>query len=374
MKSAALKAFALVLSTTFCVLGAELAVRIVVPQTLSIWSYTRDGIVIHQRNVRGHVTPAGRRLDTNSDGMRDIEHPTAKPPGTYRILLMGDSFMEAVQLDWEQTLAALLDERLNAAPETVTRIEVINASVSGWGTDDQRTYYLRYGREFDPDLVLIGMTLHNDLFDNLAMRFSVVDDGRLIDRPREEIPGPLWIRMKIQEWLASHSHLYRLISGTLHAEAVRAGGQQLRHDLSELVRATPSPKVQRGWAMTLGLLDRFDEEVHDDGGELAVFLIPLLVQIDADVLRGYLEEMELEPSQLDLDGPQRTMREWGRERGVAVFDLLPEFREASKHETLYLEADGHWNERGHELGARLVARDLIAAGLVPTTPAPGAHP
>jgi len=364
------KALLLLLSLGVSLLFAELTIRLVMPQNLSIWSSTRGGIVIHRANVRGYVTQQGKRFDTNSVGMRDGEHPRFKAPGTYRILLMGDSFMEATQVEWADSLAARLEQELEmrlderSAPD----IEIINASVSGWGTDDQRTYYLRYARAWKPDLVLLAMTLHNDLFDNLAMEFSVLDGGRVVDRPAEELPWTRYLRIKVQEWLAGHSHLYRLATGTLRADAIQAAGRQLQRDLSELVRRTPSPKVERGWAMTHLLLDRFAAEVRADGAELAIFMVPLRIQVEPDHRTGFLEELALDESSIDLVAPQRRMADWGDRRDVLVIDLLPGFLGPASNggEPYYLELDGHWNEAGHALGAEIVARALARSALIPS--------
>ncbi|MGH9361926.1 MAG: SGNH/GDSL hydrolase family protein, partial [Thermoanaerobaculia bacterium] len=39
----------------------------------------------------------------NRDGLRDEEHPVAKPPGELRIALLGDSMVEALQVPRDRT-------------------------------------------------------------------------------------------------------------------------------------------------------------------------------------------------------------------------------------------------------------------------------
>jgi hypothetical protein len=69
--------------------------------------------------------------------------------------------MEAYQVKFADALISVRERRLN---EVIDRpVEVVNASVSGWGTDDELTYLTRHGIRFQPDLVLVGMTLHNDV-------------------------------------------------------------------------------------------------------------------------------------------------------------------------------------------------------------------
>lgn len=368
MRSVVPKLLLLGLSTLFALVVAEIGVRIAMPQTLSIWSHMRDGQVVHRPDIRHHVTPLGRRIDTNAVGMRDVDHPIAPEPGTYRILLFGDSFMEAMQVDWPDTLAAQLAERLDGAADQ--RIEIVNASVSGWGTDDQLTYFRRVARDWAPDLILIGMTLHNDVSDNLALEFHDFRDGRIRARPATSIPAPTWQRLQVQEWLASSSHLYRLAVGTLRARSVASGALALNRHVTELVRKAPSDRILAGWAMTHQLLEAFRDEGRAIDAELAVFLIPLAIQVTDARLDSFREASGLAASDLDLRRPQAIMLEWGRRAGVEVIDLLPGFRRwtgETGHDPYLLE-DGHWDERGHALGARLVAQALRERALLGERP------
>ena len=52
----------------------------------------------------------------NSDGMRDEEHPAAKPPGEVRIAVLGDSCAEALQVPAEKTFWSLLEKELARCP------------------------------------------------------------------------------------------------------------------------------------------------------------------------------------------------------------------------------------------------------------------
>jgi hypothetical protein len=311
------------------------------------------------------MTTAGKSVDTNSFGMRDDERQFEKTPGTFRILLLGDSFMEAMQVNWEDSLASKLSSQL--AESGARNVEIINASVSGWGTDDQLTYYLRYGHKFSPDLILLGMTLHNDVADNVQLEFHSYDKDGLVERPQTTLSASVYARTQIQEWLASHSHLYRLVVGRLRSASVRQGGKELNRHVQELMRRPSSPQIDAGWSFTLALLDKMHERGKQNGSELAVFLIPLAMQVTDWRLEQLLEAFQLEQSALALTRPQEVMLDWGSDRGVPVLDLLPRFRSwaATNEIDPYLVEDGHWNEQGHALGARIVARGLTDSNLVP---------
>lgn len=61
----------------------------------------------------------------NSLGLRDHEHSLEKPPGEVRIVVLGDSYGEGIEVEFEQTawqlLEGMLNERLPALRETASR-------------------------------------------------------------------------------------------------------------------------------------------------------------------------------------------------------------------------------------------------------------
>src|SRR5262249_19708346 len=135
-----------------CITLVEWGLRHFYPQNLSLWYKTRDGLVVLRPNYIGIARGMAwkQEVRTNSLGMRDREHKTERDGTRFRVLVLGDSFMEAIQVKFEHSFPKLLEDRLNAALKVQT--EVINTAVSGWGTDDELTYLERYGRAFKPDL------------------------------------------------------------------------------------------------------------------------------------------------------------------------------------------------------------------------------
>ena len=73
----------------------------------------------------------------NSDGLRDREHAREKPPDTFRVAVVGDSYAEALQVEQEAAFWAVMERRLQACAAQFAggrRVEVINFGVSGYGT------------------------------------------------------------------------------------------------------------------------------------------------------------------------------------------------------------------------------------------------
>jgi hypothetical protein len=108
---------------------------------------------------------AGVPVKINSLGFRDHrEYTLAKPPGTFRILVIGDSVTFGHGATFETTYPYLLEERLRQWRSDV-RWEVWNLGVPGYNTRQEVTYLTEVGPRFQPDLVVIGF-FRNDFSGN----------------------------------------------------------------------------------------------------------------------------------------------------------------------------------------------------------------
>lgn len=351
----------LVASLGTSLLVGELVTATFFPKNLGTWGMTRDGLTTHVPNLSVFLTRFGHRIDINSHGMRDREHDVAKPAGTIRILVLGDSFMEANQVLFEDSFPSLLEANLRA--RLGRPVEVINASVSGWGTDDEVTYMTRYGVRFQPDIVLVAMTLHNDVQDNLAEEFHAFEQGSLRERPQTDIPAREYAVLQIKEYLASHSHLYQVLLGATRSSWVRGEANRLDSHVAGLLMKNPESNIERGWDMTRQLFRKLKETNQKAGAETAVYLIPIWFQVSEQRLQEFLTLHGLSREQILVDQPQRRMKQIGEAEGFEVIDLLPEFQksESADPDKLYLHSDGHWAAAGHRLGATLMAEHLTEA-------------
>ena len=102
---------------------------------------------------------------TNSLGLRGAE---LKIDATYRIALLGDSFVEGFGVNNNQTFSHLLDSISGKD------IEVLNFGTSGgFGTVNELALYENFARHFSPDLVILFYLNYNDVQDNI----NSISDG-----------------------------------------------------------------------------------------------------------------------------------------------------------------------------------------------------
>lgn len=160
--------------------------------------------------VYAHSTPdVDVEYRINAEGMRDDRNfPTAKPAGTCRVAMMGDSYFVGYELDLPQTLQARIEDGLKAAGY---RAEVLNFAVSGFGTAEHLRTYQAKVRGFDPDLLLIQWQV-TDYDDNVRAGLYKLEGDRLAKGADSYLPAVAaqdkLMQFALYRLLADHSHLY----------------------------------------------------------------------------------------------------------------------------------------------------------------------
>jgi lysophospholipase L1-like esterase len=129
---------------------------------------------------------AGALYETNSAGFRGRERSLAKPPGAFRIALIGDSIAMGWGVAEVDSYAARLEAALGPP------FEVLNFGVAGLDAVESVERYHAKALAFAPDLVVYGFTL-NDL-DNAHYRHSADDLG---DVHRELTAHPSWLWARV---------------------------------------------------------------------------------------------------------------------------------------------------------------------------------
>ena len=103
----------------------------------------------------------------NSMGYRDYERNLSKLQDTFRIAVVGDSFVEALQVSQEKNFCALLERKLNNVK--TQKFEVMNFGVIGYATGDAYLLLTEEVMQYEPDLVLLAFFAPNDIIGNSPM-------------------------------------------------------------------------------------------------------------------------------------------------------------------------------------------------------------
>ncbi len=134
-----------------------------------------------------HAFLMGVDVNINSKGLRDYEYSFARSPGTYRIMMLGDSTTFGWGVPLEATIPKLLEHELNQCPPAaIDKFEVINAGIGNYNTVQEVAYYETFTKAFDPDLVILIFFINDpepvqatSRFDMLLRRFGKRPDWKM---------------------------------------------------------------------------------------------------------------------------------------------------------------------------------------------------
>jgi lysophospholipase L1-like esterase len=156
----------IVFSTLFAIALSEIMLRLlsfkpmyVSPERDRFWKY--DSLLgwAHEPGQEGIFQTLQFRtvVRINENGLRDREHSYERQNDIERILVLGDSFAWGYGVEDPERFSQLLEESLG--------VEVINAGVSGYSTDQELLWYQNEGIKYETDLVILVLS-GNDPGDN----------------------------------------------------------------------------------------------------------------------------------------------------------------------------------------------------------------
>ena len=302
-------------------------------------------------------------IRNNRYGYHDIDHPAGRSQGGGRVLVLGDSFVEGLQVEVDETVSRRLELALAGLGRP---LDVVALGASGTGPVQQTVILERTGWRLAPDLVVALVLVAND----------VRNSSPALERQVTEEHG-----FRLNKTGVYHViRFYRLRwPGYLLWRAERlltAWGRHGRPKLDSLVYLTEPADVDwsEAWRALLVSLEGMAEEADARGARLAIVTVADSTTIDAyagneaDSLRLQRALGPPPVGSWDLLGPDRRVERFCEDRGIPVLALGPEFAGLSSEErgALYFRADGHWTPLGHQRAAQAIARFIVDQDLLPS--------
>lgn len=144
--------------------------------------YVADPLVGYYTAPNMNLGRYGGLVQTNQFGMRSEPVEKTKPPGVFRILMLGDSTLYGGSyIDQHELYSSQLGQHLNALvnkPGSPSRkVEILAMGVNGWGPYHETGYINKFG-VFDADLVIINMPIddiNRPLYGLMSAPFFGVD-------------------------------------------------------------------------------------------------------------------------------------------------------------------------------------------------------
>lgn len=313
----------------------------------------------------------------NQRGFRDQDWPLEKPRGTVRIAVLGDSYVEAFQVNREHTFSVQLQHELNSRkPDGTPDTEVLSFGVSGWGTGQELMALRKHVLAFDPDIVLLLFLPANDLRDNFrpfdpqACRpfFELVDDELRFDASFRNHPLFVYGRLPSTQMKARLINASRVLQLIQQIRQTRNQSQPGRRELEQGLdalpfQAPPDDAWQDAWKLTERLIETMHAEVVEARKQFVVATVTSGFQVHPQIefRRSRAKEMGID----DLLYADRRLMALGERHGFQVIPLAEPLGDWAEKNNAYLHGfkntmlgEGHWNENGHREAARVVATGL----------------
>jgi hypothetical protein len=314
---------------------------------------------------RGEGASDGR---TSHRGWRDRDYSTEKPNFTTRILVIGDSYVQALQVPLDSTFHKRLERMLSERRRPGHAIEVPAMGLAGIGTTQEYMIYESEGRALDPDVVAV-LWVPNDPADDSpidasnTMRPYLLASGDSLRLDTSFVTQPGFRRWERTLWIRRHSALVTAVgqaSERLRRRAVPAVGDPKLTDSTgwyhrwNFAWRPPADSIPQ-FRLSEKILARFAAAVQRDGHRFVLIVEAAPQQADRDEMAWYAAHMPI-----DIDKTARWLTSVGERHGFEVLSLVPGFRavSAAGGGPLWIGSPlhyGHWTAAGHTLAARIMA-------------------
>jgi hypothetical protein len=306
----------------------------------------------------------------NSCGDRAGMECGPKPPGAYRIVLVGYSMALGRYVSREDTFAALLPLELSRLAGR--NVEVYNEGIM-WGFLNSVNMRFDDALAAKPDMILWALTpidfKYPAFVSNEAVWHGTDQPDALPDSAGK--PGSIarfWYRLKAALATGSipifaREHFNRTqtaillrhflyTSQSLYVQSFLMGGEE-----AEFLRTAPSAE----WQVKL---IQFDNDAANAAARSRAAGVPFAAVLVPNRAQAAMISMGEWPVGYDPYRLDSELRSSITGHGGIYIDILPGFRAIPNPEQYYFPVDGHPNAEGHKIISALLARELTS-GAVP---------
>jgi hypothetical protein len=317
-------------------------------------------------------------LTTNSHGLRDPERGYDAPPGTFRILALGDSFVEAYSVKLEESVTQVVEAALKRSGIPA---EVVNGGTGGYSTDQECLFFESEGLRYHPKVVLLFFYYNDILYNGQNRAFGRAkpilvpqDDGslrlgrypvrRLSHEPEDEEPSGL----------AQASNPFGSVFLGWLQDRLRFSDRRLYNRFTWFWPPLPLPKpvplemrvyerqpvkeLEVSWTRTLMILEALARDAERVGTKLLAVYVPSRMEVDDRAWARTRQLCGISDEGWDRRRVVETLAKAGKKSGFPVLDLTPALRAAGA--ATYYAIDEHWTGLGHRTAGREIARELQA--------------
>lgn len=292
----------------------------------------------------------------NNFGWRDVDWTLEKPPGILRVAVIGDSYVEAFQVELPETFPKIAERQLERRGR---KVQVMSFAQSGFTTTEELLVLQRDVLPFQPDLVVLFFFPYNDIRDvskalapdALRPFFSLDPNGELV---LDTSFNRTWA-FRLRRWINPVKRRSALVSllverwnaqGRNRARAAKAAARPDSLGYLSLCTARPDPRFVEAFDLNKRLIVTMARTLGT--GRM------MLVTMES---AGWKPEDEaaqkaIDPS-FDAFCFEQALGKLASSEGIHHIGLQTVFREDWERNRRALHW-AHYNQAGHELvGAAL---------------------
>jgi hypothetical protein len=375
LRSSALNLVLLAGSLVAAISGGEVLIRLFAPQQLimvrpDIWAPADTLGWVNRPNVRTVINTGERTVHIVTDSLGLRVGQSGREDAETRVLLLGDSFVQALQVEYEESLAGLLQDSL--AAELRRPVSVWNAAVAGWNPPQYLVGARQLLRRTQFELVLVVLYLGNDVDTTTT---AYVPPRKPVEFRQLRLPRRLaWgeivdaVLHPANDFLERRSQLFQFLKNRTRTLRMRLGLSAEYFPLELRKSESSSPR----WDATADICADITALAAEQASPVLMVLLPSPYEVDSVEFWRAVKGFGVEAGEVDLEQTTRLMSTALERRRLHALPVLPAFRAAhAQGKRLYGDVDQHLSPAGHQVLLQAVMPRAVRLLRERAPPAPG---
>ena len=293
------------------------------------------------------------RATSNNEGFIDADF--IKNPSQRNIFVLGDSFAQCIQSDYENCMHKKLETDLQQTYGE--NIDVMNFGVSAYGALDHLAILNTYKDDYNPELVIVYFLPQNDLPDLERYSNYVYDQNYKRDKFLKKL-----MPKSIQFFIKGIKSLIEIsLSGSEKFKLNIYSNQFTKY--YDVYLTNYSKDFEALMEMELETLLEIKRVSDESGATLVVVTVTSIEQVYEEDWQRILKTYPfLQGKEYNLSKPNIIVKNFLDGHNIYNLDLLPTFRESP--DNLHWKYDGHWNDAGQLLAEQEIKKFIIENNLL----------
>ena len=330
------------------------------------------------------------KAEINSKGWNDFERQYNKPQDVVRVAIVGDSFIEALQVPKTDSVASKLESWLDVNCKYKMddiRYEVLSFGASGWGTTQMHLAINNEIIQYDPDFVIMAFFPGNDLKNNIYelelnsnRPYFKIENGSLIQSSFPTINNSF--KRSAYTFLRDNFLMIQLIREPIvnifwefsREEKIKESNSEGKSNYSdrlELIdRGTwgndlDNEFVEYSWNLFELILLKTKEDLNDKNIEFITLVVSRGEVVDNR--KNEVEQWAIKNNYSNIFYPEDRVENFGKKNDIpviAISRMMTDLNwDLSKEITYFHGFDhnlggGHWNQNGHSLTSSIIGEKI----------------